>query len=180
MGGLQTWRGTPLALHALRRLAPQTGPLLVSANRHLERYAQFGAKVVSDAPGPSAGPLAGLLAGLTACRTPWLAAVPCDAPCFPLDLVQRLGLAAQQSGGQAAVATTRENTMGAANWQPVFCLVHRALTPALAAWLQGGGRKATQWFSVQHAASALYEGEAAHRAFMNLNTLEDLTWAASS
>jgi len=40
--GLQTLRGEPLARHALDRLAPQVGPLMISANRHLHAYAAFG------------------------------------------------------------------------------------------------------------------------------------------
>ena len=47
--GLQTLHGEPLAAHVLKRLAPQTGALLISANRHPEVYtalgAPFGAKV---------------------------------------------------------------------------------------------------------------------------------------
>ena len=45
--GLQLLDGTPLALHALRRLAPQVGTMLVSANRNHAAYAAFGAPVPS-------------------------------------------------------------------------------------------------------------------------------------
>ena len=41
--GLQTLHGEPLAAHVLRRLAPQTGALLISANRHPDAYATLGA-----------------------------------------------------------------------------------------------------------------------------------------
>ncbi|WP_438883384.1 NTP transferase domain-containing protein, partial [Bacillus cereus group sp. BC29] len=37
--GLQLLDGTPLALHALRRLSPQVDETLISANRHADRYA---------------------------------------------------------------------------------------------------------------------------------------------
>ncbi len=71
--GLQMLHGEPLTLHVLKRLAPQTGPLLISANRHADRYAElaapFGATVVSDTLPGFPGPLAGLLAGLRAAQT---------------------------------------------------------------------------------------------------------------
>jgi len=42
-------------------------------------------------PGPLSGPLAGTLVGLGRCKTPYLAMVPCDAPRFPFNLIERLG-----------------------------------------------------------------------------------------
>jgi molybdopterin-guanine dinucleotide biosynthesis protein A len=50
--GLQLLHGEALALHVMKRLAPQTGSLLISANRHPEVYAAlgspFGASVIAD------------------------------------------------------------------------------------------------------------------------------------
>jgi molybdenum cofactor guanylyltransferase len=40
--GLQLLHNQPLALHAAQRLAPQVGPLLISANRHHSHYAAWG------------------------------------------------------------------------------------------------------------------------------------------
>ncbi|SMG03063.1 Molybdopterin-guanine dinucleotide biosynthesis protein MobA [Burkholderia singularis] len=52
--GLQPLRGEPLALHVLRRLAPQVDALVISANRHLDAYAALGApfhaRIVADMP----------------------------------------------------------------------------------------------------------------------------------
>lgn len=51
--GLQPLRGEPLALHVLRRLAPQVDALVISANRHFDAYATIGAPfrapIVADA-----------------------------------------------------------------------------------------------------------------------------------
>ncbi len=41
--GLQPPRGRALAWHAIERLRPQVGALIVNANRHVDPYAQFGA-----------------------------------------------------------------------------------------------------------------------------------------
>lgn len=88
--GLQPFLGQPLAAHALDRLAPQVGHLMLNANRHAEAYAQlgapYGAPVWPDAEPDYPGPLAGFLSGLTHCQTPWLVCVPCDTPLFPRTL----------------------------------------------------------------------------------------------
>src|SRR5690349_8508914 len=94
--GLQSHRGTPLALHALLRLAPQVGEVMVNANRNLGAYEAMGAAVWPDSIPDYAGPLAGFLTGLEHCETPYLVTVPCDSPCFPTDLVERLAAALER------------------------------------------------------------------------------------
>ena len=64
--GLVTWRGRPLVAHAIDRLAPQVGSLLVNANQHRDAYARLGWPVVGDAIEGFAGPLAGVVSGLLA------------------------------------------------------------------------------------------------------------------
>ena len=49
--GLQHLDGRPLAAHALERLAPQVGELMINANRHLETYRGLGPRVVTAPPG---------------------------------------------------------------------------------------------------------------------------------
>lgn len=47
--GLEPLQGRPLIEHAIARLAPQVGTILISANRNADRYAQYGFPVVGDA-----------------------------------------------------------------------------------------------------------------------------------
>jgi molybdopterin-guanine dinucleotide biosynthesis protein A len=187
--GLQPFDGLPLAAHALRRLAPQVAAVMISANRNLPQYQEFCGMVFEDdaadspcstaalrQPHPAAlpapmqtaapaGPLAGLLAGLAHCRTPWLAAVPCDAPFFPLDLVARLAQSAERAQARAAYART------AVRSHPVFCLLHAGLREPLRDFLRGGGRKVEDWLASQQAVAVPFEHEA---DFANINTLEEL------
>ncbi len=172
--GLQEFKGAPLALHALQRLRPQVGQVLINANRHHDAYRAFGAPVVADASADFAGPMAGVLAGLQRCATSWLLAVPCDAPGFPLDLAARLAAAAAREGAKAAVAQDRDE-LGQPRLQPVFCLVHVSLAASLQAWLDGGGRKARSWLESQHAAQVMFDGPGDTQAFFNANTPGDLT-----
>jgi molybdopterin-guanine dinucleotide biosynthesis protein A len=165
--GLQLLDGVPLVQHALRRLGPQVGALMINANRNLETYAQLGFPVWPDADGDFAGPLAGFVAGLAHCTTDWLVTVPCDTPRFPLDLVARLLAAAGST--TVAVACTLED--GFTQRQPVFCLVRRTAYANLVAYLAGGGRKIDGWFNRERCVDVLFEEI---DAFFNANTLEEL------
>lgn len=165
--GLQTLGGAPLVQHALQRLKPQVGALMINANRHLDTYAGFGVPVWPDENADYAGPLAGFLAGLSHCATPWLATVPCDSPRFPLDLVARL---AQGIGdAPAAIATTLEQ--GQVQRQPVFCLMSRALMGNLQSFIAEGGRKIEHWLTRQGGVDVAFDDAS---AFFNANTLDEL------
>ncbi len=164
--GLFEFRGRRLVERVIERLSPQVGSLLISANRNIDTYRALGFPVLLDAndgPEPFPGPLAGMLAGLRAAPTPWLAAVPCDAPFFPTDLVSRL--AASLGGSRASVACTGDAI------EPVFCLLQTNLAGDLAAALAHGERRVEAWLRGIGAASAVFpRGE----DFANFNTRQDV------
>ena len=168
--GLQHFNGQPLVRTALQRLQPQVGRLMISANRHLEHYAEEGVPVVADTLPDQPGPLAGLLSGLEHCDTEWLVCVPCDAPWFPLDLVERLWAQRSMADAPAAVAVSGD----AHRMQPVFALVQRALATRLHDYLMSGERRAQDWWHSVHAAQTPFDGGPDARAFDNLNTLDAL------
>ena len=167
--GLQDHLGMPLALHALRRLAPQVAATMINANRNLSSYQSMGVPVWPDEMPDYPGPLAGMLAGLAHCETPYLATVPCDTPNFPLDLVARLARGLIDSGGEIATAATRED--GAVRSQPVFCLMRALLLDSLRAFVNSGQRKTGLWASQHRSAQVVFEDRS---AFFNANTLSEL------
>lgn len=167
--GLQSHLGMPLALHALLRLTPQVGALMINANRNLSAYESMGVPVWPDALPDYPGPLAGLLAGLEQAETPWLVSVPCDTPNFPLDLVVRLAHAAVDADAEIAMAATRED--GIVQPQPVFCLVKTTLLESLVAYLHRGERKIDRWVGAQRHTQVLFDDA---NAFFNANTLAEL------
>lgn len=167
--GLQNHLGMPLALHALLRLGPQVGHMMINANRNLGAYESFGVPVWPDALPDYPGPLAGFLAGLEHCETPWLVTVPCDTPDFPTDLVERLAAAAAEHDAEIAMAATLgpEGTQV----QPVFCLLRSELLESLVRFTQSGQRKIDRWTAQHRCVEVPFADEA---AFFNANTPDDL------
>ena len=170
--GLVPFRGVPMAAHAIARLAPQVGAVLVNANQNAEAYAALGHRVVPDAVGGFAGPLAGLHAGLSAATTPFVATVPCDSPFLPPDLVERLAAALERANADVAVARTLDQP------HPVFALVRTSVRPHLEAFLAGGGRKIDAWYATLAAVEVPFDDEA--DAFRNINTRDELAAAGGS
>jgi len=161
-----------IAAHVAARLQRQVDTLIVSANRHHDVYSAFGPVYADDARwGAYAGPLAGLAAGLAACKTPWLAATPCDAPYIPLNLVDRL-LA-------AALATDRPGAFAVADGrrQAACMVLKRDLLPALTAFLDAGDRKVGLWQNAIGMIAVPFDEPEAAQAFANINTPEDLAAA---
>jgi molybdopterin-guanine dinucleotide biosynthesis protein A len=168
--GLQPWRGRPLVDHVLARLAPQVRETTISANRNAPAYASRVPRVLADTSDDFPGPLAGILAGLRAATTPWLAVVPCDCPCLPTDLVERL---AQGLGDGAGAVVQRDHGGGVLRLEPVCCLLSTTLAEDLARYLAGGGRKVEGWLA-RHAAPVLFDRADDAAAFANINTPADL------
>ena len=167
--GLQSHLGTPLALHALLRLAPQVGEVMINANRNLSAYESMGVPVWPDGMPDFPGPLAGLLTGLERCETPYLVSVPCDTPNFPTDLVTRLAQTLEAADAEIAMAAAVED--GSLRTQPVFCLLKSDLLESLVRYMHSGQRKIDHW-TAQHRCVVVEFDDSA--AFFNANTLAEL------
>lgn len=172
--GLQNFRGVPLAMFTMLRLAPQVGEVMVNANRNLAAYESFGVPVWPDALADFAGPLAGFLAGLEQCETEYLVTVPCDTPLFPQDLVARLAEALERDDADIAMAAAREED-GQVRAQPVFSLLRRELMESLLTFTHGGGRKIDAWTAQHKTVLVPFDRPGDEpSAFFNANTLAEL------
>ena len=187
--GLQLFNGVALVAHAIARLQAQLHHICISANRHLDAYKSFGFPVLTDAASlatdmhqaPYQGPLAGFLAGLEYCHTPFLLTVPCDTPLFPMDLVQRLSTALEQSNADIAMASSPDET-GQLCSQSVFCLLrcegkgdNASLADNLRQFLADGGRQIGAWTAQHNTVNVAFDLPHDHpHAFANLNTLNDV------
>ncbi len=136
--GLVAWRGRPLVWHALR-LLEGLPEILISANRSLDVYREFGHPVVTDLEPGFHGPLMGLQAAFAHARQPWILTVPVDSPRLPADLPERLWDARQ--GASVVVARSARGA------EPVISLCSGAAAAELDRYLASGGRAALGWFA---------------------------------
>ncbi|AKC85438.1 molybdenum cofactor guanylyltransferase [Pseudoxanthomonas suwonensis] len=122
--------GVPQVLRFARRFPGETGPVLVSANRDLQRYADAGLDTVPDRLDAGSGPLAGIEALAAACATEWLLTLPVDLYDVNDCLVRSLASGASDTG---AVAEDDDGL------QPLVALYRRdALRRELPAMLVAG------------------------------------------
>lgn len=162
-------KGRPLIAHVLDRLEPQVEQVLISANGDAGRFASFGCDVLAD--DRSQGPLSGILAALIRAAdlgATHLVSTPVDTPFLPGDLVPRLLLAAESSREGLALARDATGDHPATAIWPV------GLASDVAAFLQSGEAKVTRFTAAHRASFADFPDP---RAFMNLNTPEDLARA---
>ncbi|WP_037082585.1 NTP transferase domain-containing protein [Pseudoxanthomonas sp. J35] len=93
--------GIPQVLRFAHRFPGETGPVLVSANRDLQRYAEAGLQAVPDRLPAGSGPLAGIEVLADACTTPWLLTLPVDLFDVNDCLVRTLASGASDAGAVA-------------------------------------------------------------------------------
>lgn len=165
--GLMVFNGEPVAAHLSRLLRGLGGELLISCNRNQAVYAAWADRLVVDDQPDFPGPLAGILAGLRACTTSHLLVLPCDMPKVDNALLQELLLCAATQPLRPCMLRTGDT------WQPLLCVIPRALLPQMEAAWQSGQRSPLRWQLAQQAGSmALEEND---ERLQNANSLED--WA---
>lgn len=161
--------GRPLVARVLDRLAGQAGEVIISANRHLERYAALGWPVVPDPADDFPGPLAGIAAAGREAQGEWLLVVPCDTPFLPEDLAPRMLAEARTQDTRLVRAADHQQTHYA------IMLFRRELLPDLADYLASGERRVQSWQARHHPADVVFTDPP--HAFMNLNSPEDVSRA---
>ncbi|GAB4288598.1 MAG: molybdenum cofactor guanylyltransferase [Thiohalomonadaceae bacterium] len=158
--------GRPLLAHVIDALRPQVATILLNSNHPAAEYASFGLPVIADTLPEQPGPLAGLLAALQVSTSELVLCVPCDTPCLPAELVQRMHAALTQAA--ANVCTVSDG----ARLHAAIMLAHRRVLPALEGYLVSGGRKVQDWLHGQKLAIADFSDQTT--AFSNINTAQDL------
>ena len=183
MGGVDkgwvSFQGRALVEHAVTRLAPQVGTMLINANRNIDRYTAL-APVVTDTLPDFPGPLAGIVAALHATKTRYLACIPCDLPCLPLDLVARLSdalHAAETADGNTTLVVAATLDDGVRRVHPVCALIDRAIMDSTEAGLRQGERRMMSWLARHNGRTVDF---ADSTAFYNINTPAALDVARST
>ena len=162
--GLVKLNKVPLVKLLIDRIQPQVSNIIISANRNLKSYSDFGFPVYEDDISDFAGPLAGILKALQQCQNEWLLAVPADSPFIPRDLAQRLS----ENIMDNKVVIPHDGKF----LHPTFALIHKSLASSLESFLQQGERKARVWMQQQVHTVVDFSDQA--DAFININTEDEL------
>lgn len=161
--GLIQYQSQPLIAHILEDFIPQIDQCIISANRNISRYQDYGYPVYTDEIGDYSGPLAGIATALKHCQSDWLACVPCDAYSLPPHLVQQLYQTALTEQTQVCIANDGQRL------QPLYALLHKSTQTALENYLATGKRKVMQWVKSQNLSIADCSRD--HKYFKNINSL---------
>ena len=164
--GLVSWQGKPLIEHIIKSLALQDRCAMISANRNMHRYGQYGFPVINDSIDDYQGPLAGILTAMLHAQQAYLLCVPCDSPQPPAQLLQRLIHCLEQNQAQAAVCHDGERL------QPLFCLLSCELQTELQTFIDEGRRKVHDFMQRINPAICDFSDQAEH--FYNFNRPEDM------
>ena len=164
--GLIAWQGRPFIEHVLDTIESATSNIIVSANRHLDRYRQYGYPVIMDDIEGYAGPLAGMLSALKLVQTPYVLTLPCDAPLLEQDIIGAFCHKHLQEQQLLYVAETAEGL------QPVYAMIHNSLVGNMQSFLEQGNRKTRDWMLANDACKVKFDRHG--NSFLNVNTTDDL------
>ena len=140
--GLIVFRELPLISHVVNITKPKVSQILISANRNLEEYANFG-KVISDDLEGYQGPLAGISKALKVCSTPYLLVFPCDSPLIDAALID--SLIEKMEVTKADICVAHDGSI----MHATFALMQTKLEKNLEEFLEEGGRKMALWYRQQ-------------------------------
>lgn len=108
--------------------------MLVSANRNIETYQQFG-EVITDDLVDFQGPLAGITKAFSVAKTSYLLILPCDTPLINQAIITRLIDSMNQNSADIFVADD------GSYMHPTVALIKCSLHDNLLDFLAIGGRK---------------------------------------
>lgn len=169
--GLIEFHRKPLISHIIDALVPQVKTLLISANRNIERYQQYGYPVIVDAVSDIEhlqGPLAGILQGLKQASTRWVLLSPCDTPFITEDYCQHMISAVKPDVEKLIVATCNNKL------QPLFSLIPVSFIDQLVDAIDNKLYKVGHWItSMPHCKLEFPD----MRMFTNINSAEELSQA---
>ena len=169
--GLVFFKNNPLIFYSIEILKNKVSNLLISANRNLELYKNFGYPVITDLTNKRLGPLGGIQAGLTKCTGKFLIVVSCDTPFLPKNLVETLYKKIESNNYDIAIPYTLDSK-NKKRTHPTTILLRSELLQSLNNFLNNGGRKIDFWTCSHKVIEVYFDNE---NNFANLNSMKDLS-----
>ena len=142
----------------------RAGRLLISANRNIEAYQQYG-EVISDELVDFQGPLAGIAKAMSLVSTPYLLVLPCDSPLVNEMVIDRLIQCMADKDMDICVADDGTHI------HPTFALIKTSLKDNLLAFLDSGERKLGLWIEQNDFQKVDFSDQP--KVFINLNNPQD-------
>lgn len=160
--GLINYQDKTLIQHAIDVIEPQTDEIVISANRNIGTYQNYGYEVITDSAAEYRGPLAGIAAALPHCKNNWVLIVPCDMPFLPSDFVEKL--LSKLSDNNICIAESE------GRFQLAF-LINKNLLPTILQALDNNQLRLMQWVKAQKLTTCHFTET---RYFTNFNQTKDL------
>lgn len=159
--GLVLYKNKPLISYVLKALNHQINDIVISANRHLDDYKQFGFSVISDGNKEYLGPLQGVMSALPLCKNNKVLVTTCDMPFLPQNILSLFDLTSNVDLQVISV-----------NQRMQLCfLMDKALLTSLNEYILSGSNRVMQWLKFNHCKQIEYTGDKSH--FSNFNQPSD-------
>ena len=162
--GLILFKDKPLISYVTNVVSENVNSILVSANKNLDLYQEFGT-VIADDLADFQGPLAGISKAMHFANTPYLLVLPCDGPFVSSLLLERLIQSMQQNEVDICVASDGDKI------HPTYSLININLKDSLDKFLQTGERKFGLWLKNNNALKVDFSDQP--DIFINLNSPQD-------
>ncbi|MCS5592066.1 MAG: molybdenum cofactor guanylyltransferase MobA [Gammaproteobacteria bacterium] len=162
--GLILLNDKPLINYVVDVVNSKVDRLLISANRNIEAYQQYG-EVITDELSDFQGPLAGISSALSRAATTYLLTLPCDSPMINKTVVDRLVDTMDRANVDICVADDGLRI------HPTISLIKTSLKDNLLAFLDSGERKLGLWIEQNNFQKVDFSDQP--KVFINLNNPQD-------
>lgn len=162
--GLMLFNNKPMITYVVDVAGREVARLLISANRNIEKYQQYG-EVISDDLNDFQGPLAGISKAISVAKTPYLLVLPCDSPLINQTIIQRLIDAMNKNNADICVADD------GVRMHPAIAIIKVKMRNNLLDFLTSGNRKLGLW--VQQNNFFKVDFSDCQKTLTNLNTSKD-------
>ena len=162
--GLILLNDKPLISYVVDVVDDRAGRLLISANRNIDAYQQYG-EVIRDELTDFQGPLAGIAKAMAEADTLYLLILPCDSPLVNEILVNRLIQCMADKDMDICVADDGSHI------HPTFAIMKTSLKDNLLAFLDSGERKLGLWIEQNNFQKVDCSDQP--KVFINLNNPQD-------
>ena len=155
----------------INKAIKQVPNIIINANINKSNFKKNKLEVIKDSIGGFKGPLAGILTGMEYGKKKnfkWLITFPCDAPFFPIDLVNKLLLKIKKKKYKIVIAKSNNRV------HPVFGIWSICLKDSLSEAIKKDNIRKIDLFIKKHDHAIVNFNYKKIDPFFNINNFNDL------